>query len=350
MGNPVKQYIITTGIHATAWMLFFLLPIFIVQYSSSRNEPPPMPLLTLPIAYLIAFYTNYFILIDRFLFKRKTVIFLLLNLVLVFVLCTGLYILNEIAPFHGSPSAHKPPHAPFLLSVIRDAGSIICFIGLSTGLKTVMLWRKVESKNRKLEQERAEAELKNLKSQLNPHFLFNTLNNIYALIAIDRDRAQKAVLELSRLLRYVLYENKERFVPIEQEINFLQDYIEVMRLRQNRQTHIDVNIDISQCTNCRIAPLLFIPLIENAFKHGIDTMQKSFIEIEITSPSDGTICCRVRNSYFPKNGEDHSGSGIGLDNIRRQLDLLYPQKYHFETTCIDNVFCATLSINLHKTT
>ena len=112
MGNPVKQYIITTGIHATAWMLFFLLPIFIVQYSSSRNEPPPMPLLTLPIAYLIAFYTNYFILIDRFLFKRKTVIFLLLNLVLVFVLCTGLYILNEIAPFHGSPSAHKPPHAP----------------------------------------------------------------------------------------------------------------------------------------------------------------------------------------------------------------------------------------------
>lgn len=144
MGNPVKQYIITTGIHATAWMLFFLLPIFIVQYSSSRNEPPPIPLITLPVAYLIAFYTNYFVLIDRFLFKRKTVIFLLLNLVLVFLLCTGLYILNEIIPFHDS-SGHKPPHAPFLLALIRDAGSIICFIGLSTGLKN----RNVMEKGRK---------------------------------------------------------------------------------------------------------------------------------------------------------------------------------------------------------
>lgn len=349
MSTSLKQHIITTGIHTIAWMLFFLLPILIIEYTGSHSGPLPIPFVALPTAYLIAFYANYFFLTDHFLFKRKTAAFVLLNIALVILLCAGLYLMHEILPFYDKMPVQKPPHDPVILILLRDAGSIICFIGLSTGLKTMMLWKRAESKNRKLEQERAEAELKNLKNQLNPHFLFNTLNNIYALIAVNGDRAQKAVLELSRLLRYVLYENKERYVPVEQELNFLQDYIGLMRLRQNRQTRIEVNIDNRGCKNCLIAPLLFIPLIENAFKHGIDPIQDSFIEIDITSPQEGTICCSVRNSSFPKDSEDHSGSGIGLDNIRRQLDLLYPGKYTFDITCADDTFCAVLFIDLHQT-
>lgn len=350
MSNPLKQHIITAGIHATAWMLFFLLPIFIFQYTGSHRSPLPLPLIALPVAYLIAFYANYFIFTDYFLFKRKTAAFLLLNIALLIVLCTGLYFVHEMTTLHPNAPTHKPPHDPFIIVLLRDAGSIVCFIGLSTGLKTVILWKRAESKNRKLEQERTEAELKNLRNQLNPHFLFNTLNNIYALITLDSNRAQQAVLKLSRLLRYVLYENKERYVPVEQELNFLRDYIGLMQLRQTKRTRINVNIDATGCCNYRIAPLLFMPLIENAFKHGIDPMLDSFIEISITAPEEGKICCCVRNSHFPKNSDDHSGSGIGLDNIRRQLDLLYPGKYTFDISCADNIYCAVLSIDLHQNT
>ena len=178
-----------------------------------------------------------------------------------------------------------------------------------------------------MERERAEAELSNLKSQLNPHFLFNTLNNIYSLIAFSPEKAQEAVHDLSRLLRYVLYESNQPLVPIEKDLDFLRNYIELMRIRLPR--HVDLQTDIEAATpGVMIAPLLFISLVENAFKHGVSNSQPSFIQITIRQAGD-TVSCSIRNSYFPKSAGDKSGSGIGLSNLEKRLSLLYPECYHF---------------------
>lgn len=188
-------------------------------------------------------------------------------------------------------------------------------------------WYQVEANQRELERERAEAELSNLKSQLNPHFLFNTLNNIYSLIAFSPEKAQEAVHDLSRLLRYVLYESNQSLVPIEKDLDFLRNYIELMRIRLPR--HVDLQTDIEAATpGVMIAPLLFISLVENAFKHGVSNSQPSFIQITIQQAGD-TVSCSIRNSYFPKSAGDKSGSGIGLSNLEKRLSLLYPECYHF---------------------
>lgn len=355
MNSTLKRNIIITLIHITAWSLLCVFPLIIFQYNGIHPGFSPIPFLSLPVAFIIAFYINYFILIDRFLFSHKTGLFIIFNLVIILLLGTGLHYAHEIPHLINPPEFHETihkghPKGPGPDIFTHDMISLLFFIGLSIALKTVMQWRKLENRNRDLEQKQAEAELKNLKNQLNPHFLFNTLNNIYALIAVNKDKAQEAVLELSRLLRYVLYENKERYVPVGQELNFLKDYIALMRLRQNKQTHIEVSVSSGQCSNCRIAPLLFIPLIENAFKHGINPIGESFIHIVITSCGTHTISCTVENSYFPKNNTDRSGSGIGLDNLRRQLQLLYPDKHSFTTVLSGETYKSTLTINLDKNT
>ena len=170
--------------------------------------------------------------------------------------------------------------------------------------------------------------MQNLKSQLNPHFLFNTLNNIYSLIAFSPEKAQEAVHDLSRLLRYVLYDSSQPMVPLEKELDFIRNYVELMRIRLPE--HVKLTTDISSATSeTQVAPLLFISLIENAFKHGVSHNKPSFIDLKIHQ--EGTrIVCSIRNSDFPKdNGQDKSGSGIGLQNLSRRLELLYPSHHIF---------------------
>ena len=174
-----------------------------------------------------------------------------------------------------------------------------------------------------------EAELKNLRNQLNPHFLFNTLNNIYSLIALSPEKAQQAIMDLSKLLRYVLYDNSPEFVPLQKEMEFVRNYVELMRLRLTDNTEIKISMPQSASSGTLIAPLLFISLIENAFKHGVSHNKPSFIDLKIHQ--EGTrIVCSIRNSDFPKdNGQDKSGSGIGLQNLSRRLELLYPSHHIF---------------------
>lgn len=156
----------------------------------------------------------------------------------------------------------------------------------------------MESSRRELEKSRAEAELQNLKSQLNPHFLFNTLNNIYSLIAFSPERAQEAVHDLSRLLRYVLYDSSQPMVPLEKELDFIRNYVELMRIRLPE--HVKLTTDISAATpETQVAPLLFISLIENAFKHGVSHNKPSFIDLKIHQ--EGTrIVCSIRTATSRK--------------------------------------------------
>lgn len=207
-------------------------------------------------------------------------------------------------------------------------------------------WYKAEAARQELEHSRTQAELQNLKSQLNPHFLFNTLNNIYSLIQIDADRAQQAVHDLSRMLRYVLYESSCPTVPLAAEVEFLRDYIELMRIRLPR--HVEVGVSLpEEPSPTPVAPLLFISLIENAFKHGTSNDGPSFIRIDIHE-RDGELVCRIRNSCFPKTASDRSGSGIGLKNLSKRLEMIYPQRHTFEYGERGGTYTASLRIKLHE--
>ena len=229
----------------------------------------------------------------------------------------------------------------------QDSITLALMVGLSVAIKMTQKWIVTEKERKQLEQERTEAELKNLKNQLNPHFLFNTLNNIYSLIAISPDRAQSAVLELSKMLRYVLYENTQPYVPMEKELEFNHNYIELMRLRLARHVKVVVDMPRGLCRGYQIAPLLFITLIENAFKHGTSATEPSFVTIVMREPSPGVIECRIENSCFPKNENDKSGSGIGLKNLSRQLELLYPGKYTLHAESDTRVYRSSLTIDLN---
>ena len=188
------------------------------------------------------------------------------------------------------------------------------------------------------------AELQNLKSQLNPHFLFNTLNNIYSLIQLDPDRAQQTVHDLSRLLRYVLYDSSRPTVPLKAEMDFLGNYIELMRIRLPRHVRLDVSLPENP-SHTLVAPLLFISLVENAFKHGVSNDRPSFIDIDIRE-EEGVLACRIENSFFPKSGADRSGSGIGLANLCRRLEMIYPGRYEMKYGQHGDTYETLLRINL----
>ena len=322
---PVKG----TGhlIHIVGWGILICSPLFFTGRSGVSSVEDYVRSIIVPLSFMSIFYINYIWLIKRFLFRRETRWFLLCNMLLILAmmglvhLCMTYAIPDEMM---------KHPHPRPLRDEIGFHAINVAIYSLVTGLSVAIRmtngWYQVEANQRELERERAEAELSNLKSQLNPHFLFNTLNNLYSLIAFSPEKAQEAVHDLSRLLRYVLYESNQPLVPIEKDLDFLRNYIELMRIRLPR--HVDLQTDIEAATpGVMIAPLLFISLVENAFKHGVSNSQSSFIQITIQQAGD-TVSCSIRNSYFPKTAGDKSGSGIGLSNLEKRLSLLYPECYH----------------------
>ena len=325
---PVKG----TGhlIHIVGWGILICSPLFFTGRSGVNSVEDYVRGIIVPLSYMSIFYINYVWLIKRFLFRRQTGRFLCCNVLLILAvmglvhLCMTYAIPDQMI---GPPHAHPRPLRDVIGFYLINVMIYSLVAGLSVAIRMTNGWYKVEANQRELERERAEAELSNLKSQLNPHFLFNTLNNIYSLIAFSPEKAQEAVHDLSRLLRYVLYESNQPLVPIEKDLDFLRNYIELMRIRLPR--HVDLQTDIEAATpGVMIAPLLFISLVENAFKHGVSNSQPSFIQITIRQAGD-TVSCSIRNSYFPKSAGDKSGSGIGLSNLEKRLSLLYPECYHF---------------------
>lgn len=218
----------------------------------------------------------------------------------------------------------------------------MAIVGIAVAVKMTTEWYNNEAQRKEIEKNQAEAELANLKNQVNPHFLFNTLNNIYSLIQIDPAQAQEAVHDLSGMLRYVLYESQKDTVPLAKECEFLNEYVKLMGARLTSGVKLEVSLP-SSLSNRQIAPLLFIPLVENAFKHGISDTDESFIRIELKEDGE-YVTCLVENSCFPKDDTDRSGSGIGITNLKRRLDLLYPGAYSFEYGRVQSVYRSLLRI------
>lgn len=199
----------------------------------------------------------------------------------------------------------------------------------------------------KLEHENLEAEVKYLRSQINPHFLFNTLNNIYAITQRNEDtEGSDALLRLSGLMRYMLYESAGGKIELQQEIDHLKNYIDLMLLKYSSSDppRVDFQSDSNQPT-CSVAPLILLPFVENAFKHGIDNQGKGFIRIHLSS-SDQALNFSVNNSRFPERDASPEHKGIGLENVRKRLEHLYPDKHILEINASEEEYKIKLRITL----
>ncbi len=201
-----------------------------------------------------------------------------------------------------------------------------------------------EKEMAQLKSEKLKAEMDFLKSQTNPHFLFNALNNIYTLSVIKSDRTPENLLKLSDMLRYMLYDCKADRVPLKKELEYIDNFVALNQLKDSQGLNIKIKLDRSQ-PNLMVAPLIFIPFIENAFKHSkIEDLEKGWIEIELNI-IDTVIHFNVRNSIPEKAYTKDTIGGIGLKNVKRQLELIYPEKHSLDILRKDSVFEIILKIH-----
>lgn len=340
---PQRRFLELT-IHTVSWLLIFGFPLVFMDRESGFDWSQFLRHSCVPLCYFLIFYINYLWLVPRYMFSDETRKYILSNVVLIIFLGVFLHlILESISTPPPEFRRHIPPRWIFY---VRDIAMMIFVAGLGAAIRTSLRWRQAEERLIEAEREKTEAELKNLKNQLNPHFLLNTLNNIYALIAFNSDKAQEAVQELSKLLRHVLYDNQQTFVPLEKELDFIRNYVALMRIRLPQQVELSVHLEADSGGALQIAPLIFISLIENAFKHGISPTMESFISISITGDAEGNVECEILNSNHPKTELDKSGSGVGLEQVRKRLELIYPERYEWIKGVSENgqVYSSILTI------
>ncbi len=223
---------------------------------------------------------------------------------------------------------------------------LLLLLGLILSVTLSIAWLIQRRKLKQLEQEKMKAELELLKSQVNPHFLFNTLNNLYGLTIEGNKAAPEVILQLSSLLRYTIYEGKKEFVKLKDEINYLDHYIHLQGIRHRSNLAIDFKKDIED-RELEIVPLLFVTLLENAFKHGVETKPKTpFVSIDLLHKKD-QLTFRVKNNYNPEFRTESDGQG--LDNLKKRLKLQYPSHHSLELAEEkDSIFVSTLTLDLRN--
>lgn len=280
---------------------------------------------------VIVYLINFYLCVPFLWFRHRFWLFGLVNAMLIMA-CNSHLIYNNI---NSLPDVYRAGYSSLLIiSLLVN----LMAIGIALSIRYVM--RQSEKKQKKVE-----AELAWLKNQINPHFLFNTLNNISSLAQIDGDETQEAIMQLSDLLRYAMYETNKPKVPLEGEVEFMRNYIELMKLRCNEMTEIRSEFIVHN-SKIEIAPLLFISLIENAFKHGMNSNAPATIDISMVQ-TGSTLVFTCDNTNNPKPSKDRSGSGIGLENTRRRLNLIYPNHYQWEQTITpENIYHIKITLEL----
>ena len=261
-------------------------------------------------------------------------------------------------PIHGGKPYPRPRHNPDELRPINPVpmlgpGEAVAFfgglllMGMNLGVKLYFKTQEDREQQERLEKQDLERQLEYLRYQVNPHFFMNTLNNIHALVDINPERAKTTIVELSKMMRYILYEGDKKLIPVQREALFLKNYIELMRLRYS--SRVSINLDIPEMMpDVMLPPLLLIIFVENAFKHGVSYAAPSFIDIKVTVTQE-MLQFKCRNSrQEQKPDEKKKKGGVGLANARRRLDLLFPDQYSLEIKEDDKEYDVQLEIPLSK--
>lgn len=322
-------------VHLGVWSLVFLSPLMLLHPGERLTVASFVERLPWPLTLCIVFYANYFFLAED-LYKGKRVRFFVVNIVMILVLAIGsnqwnYYVWRTEHKNHKprkERAERRPPLSFDAVMTLRDLFTLSVVAALATSFIYARKLTEADKARQEAEKAKTEAELSNLRSQVNPHFLLNTLNNIYALTAFDQAKAQTAIMELSKMLRHILYDNQEKTVNMKDEADFIHNYVNLMKLRLAGNVEIEENVSLPDPCYVRVAPMIFISLVENAFKHGVSPTEPSYIRINL-SADDDKIVCHIVNSNHPKTQQDRSGHGIGLTNVRRRLELSYPGRYEW---------------------
>lgn len=299
--------------------------------------------------FCLLFLVHHCLLVPQFMVKKRIKVYLLSIL-----LCLGAF----IALVMHAENSHHPREKenervqagvrnpdrqqekenatwkPILLPPPIMARLTIAVLMLGADLGIVAWWREQKMRQRLLllEKQNLKQELEQLRYQINPHFLMNTLNNIHVLVDVDKERAQRAIIDLSGLMRYALYNSHEYMAPLADELRFIQQYISLMRLRYSEKVDISCSLPDSIPTNIGIPPLLLVTFIENAFKHGVSYKQNSYIYIRLFLDEEQQRihfqCINSRIPESPSTKKEHQG--IGLANVRKRLELIYPGNYSLD--------------------
>lgn len=294
---------------------------------------------------LVVYFANFYLLGPYLFFKRRYWLFMLINLGLILGLNSQFFMVY----YYRNNIPNMPEmdanmwigfFSGFLMFLVLNCVIVAVAIGIRHFIRTRQIRQQLKEEKAK----NTEAELAWLKNQINPHFLFNTLNNISSLTQIDPDAAQDAIAQLSDLLRYAMYETNKKTVPIQGEVEFMRNYISLMKLRCNEMTTVNVQWSIVNGQS-EVAPLLFISLIENAFKHGVSSSRSSTIDISLAQ-KDNSVVFTCDNTNYPKDDADRSGSGIGLENTRRRLDLMYANRYSWQQWLENEIYHVCIKLNL----
>ena len=344
-------------LHATGWIILFILPQVLIAGGLFKDNRTTTIILFNTFIFFILFYVNYLWLVPRLAEKGKWFGFTILaaSLIVILGLVSGRFYERLFTPPQEviermKEEQQRNPHGDDRGKRRGEGMALYNFFitsflvsGFAVGLRYAESALRKEEEIKELEREKLNSELALLKNQVSPHFFFNTLNNIYSLIEINQKDAQEAVLSLSKMMRYMLYESEQGNTRLSHEIEFMNGYIDLMKLRMSDRVRLSVDWP-SEYEDHDLPPLLFIPFIENAFKHGVSYQGKSFIEISLRSEADH-ITFTVRNSISGTNGSGpRVASGIGLENVRKRLALLYPDRHELWIEEQDSVFSVKLAI------
>jgi len=299
-----------------------------------------VPIIILSLSLFVIFYFNYFVLIPKYLLLRKYLLYvitLVLSIVLAFILSGVFFNLFDL---NRDNLASINPALIKIEPVIRANSFLMLIISILASISLT-----INNHLRQLEKEKLVAQISSLKSQINPHFLFNTLNNIYATAIDTSPRTADMVDKLSEMMRYTMKETQNDFVPLEEEINYLNSFIELQKLRLESKIKFDYSVE-GDFTELQIAPMLLIPFVENAFKHGVNSEQDSNIRINIKA-NESELHFLVANNKVNIQSEIRGNSGgLGIENTKHRLVLIYPSRHLLTIKETENDFIVSLHINL----
>lgn len=341
--NVTKKIILE---HIIFWVIIFLFYVFASTSSELFEQSLETTILKFPLLIIAAYAFNNWQ-VPSFLNKKKYLLFALSMMVMIILL---VFLFRLMGYYHLDKYCSEGPYPlislvdfPFYMFSFHFPALIMYFF------KTIKEKEYEREKIHQLEKEKIATELKYLKSQLNPHFLFNTLNNLYSYVITKSPKAPDMVLQLSEILDYILYKSQQHYVPLAEEVHTIDNYIALEQIKYGNRLEVVFEKKLLQHT-LSITPLLLLSIVENAFKHGVrDHITKPKIKIELLQ-LDAQIVFTVWNTKpitQLNNDKEIDHKGIGLINIQRQLDLIYPEKYTFEIDESDRFFNLKLTLNLN---
>jgi len=346
------------------WMVLIASPVLFKDDDTFYWQDMLRPLETI-IPLFIIFLVNRFVLVPLLLLKKRSLLYLISVLGLIAVFTLGSYFFSP-KPFGNRPQIEMnnqrrqpPPHLqrpdrgfpppvePRRQGPVPPFANLLIFsillVGFDTGLMTAFRLSKAEKERAKLEKENVETQLAFLRNQVSPHFFMNTLNNIHALIDHDSEEAKESIIRLSKLMRHLLYDSEIGKIPIHKEIDFIKNYVDLMKLRYSDKVKIKLDVQ-AHLPDKSIPPLLFTSFVENAFKHGISYQHPSFIDVTFSNTAENLIF-EVKNS-MPNIEKETEPSGIGIENSRKRLDLIYGDNYSLKIEDTNDEYYVRLTIPL----